>query len=142
MNNIFILTITIIISGCTSTGTLKNSSYLKSQNKGQILTENASFLVSINPLGQTLNLGIKSIGNNEFQKSIMSGYPTEVDTHSGTHKVTLVCYGVIDGIHFGDPDDLEVTIDVQAGQQYLLKPKLIGRYQCGADIEVITNKKS
>ena len=75
MKNTFILTLAILISGCTSTGTIKNSSQLMAQNKGQVITESASFLAHLSPLGQKITLKIKAIDGVEFKHDFMSGYP-------------------------------------------------------------------
>ena len=142
MKNVFILTLAIFISGCTSTETVKSNSHQMAQNKGQILTESASFLAHLSLLAQNITLKIKSIDGVEFKHDFMNDYPSEIEASSGEHKLTLTCHGYIDGSAFNDKDDVVVSITVKAGHQYMLKPNLISYGQCGADIEDITNKQS
>jgi len=139
MKNILILLLITSISGCTSTGAVKSTDALESNNKAQILTENASLLAHFNPLGEKITIKIKSIDNNVLENSFYSGYPTEIETSPGAHDLTLTCSGYIGGSMFHDKDGVNLSISVNSGHIYLLKPNLDNN-GCTVEIVDITNQ--
>ena len=131
-----------LLSACTTTGSIKPKSELINNNQGQVVTESASLLASLNRLTTNISIGIKAIDDKKISFNMFTGYPTEATLSAGKHTLVFNCNWTIENLSFHDDDGFTKTFTIAPGQQYLVKPKILNNRECDADIEEITNEQS